>query len=74
MREVCGAVSGMCMVLGLSGADFDPKNPDAKAQVYRETQALVGRFKEQNGSIVCRELLAGVKVHTRTSCAEQRAF
>ncbi len=61
-REVCGAVSGMCMALGLTQSTFDPADPDCKSKVYAETQALIGRFKEANGSIVCRDLLAGVKV------------
>lgn len=71
LREVCGAVSGMTMALGMLGKPFDPADPQAKSEVYRETQALIGRFKEANGSIVCRELLAGVKV-TGGSDAEER--
>lgn len=57
MREVCGAVSGMLMVLGaLYGYD----NSDAdtkKKETYQQVQALAAQFKEENGSIICRELL-----------------
>ena len=52
MREVCGAVSGASLVLGLK---FGPD----KAAVYPHVQALCAKFKAEVGSIVCRELLAG---------------
>lgn len=51
LREVCGTVSGMLMALGLAS-----KNTQ-KAELYRETQALADRFKADNGSIICRDLL-----------------
>lgn len=57
MREVCGAVSGMCMVTGMLYGFDDPKNPSAKTEHYKLVQKLIGQFREQNGSIVCRELL-----------------
>ena len=57
MREVCGAVSGMFMVLGrLYGYD----NSDAdthKKELNKQVQALAEQFKEENGSIICREIL-----------------
>ena len=56
-REVCGAVSGMCMVFSLKHAPKDPKDHAAKAAFYAHIQELCKRFKEQNGSIICRELL-----------------
>ncbi len=55
-REVCGAVSGMCMVLGtLYG--YESPNHEKQLQLYADTQALCGQFREQMGSIVCREIL-----------------
>ncbi len=57
MREVCGAVSGMFLVLGLlEGTDEASASAD-KAALYEKVRALAGAFREQNGSIVCRELL-----------------
>ena len=57
MREVCGAVSGMLMVLGhLYGYD----NSDAestKKELYKQVQALAEQFRAENGSIICREIL-----------------
>lgn len=57
LREVCGAVSGMFMVAGVLFGYDDPKDYEAKAKHYEMIQHLGGRFKEMNGSIVCRELL-----------------
>ena len=53
LREVCGAMSASAMVLGArAGGD--------KTAAYPRIQAFAARFKEEMGSIVCRELLAGV--------------
>lgn len=51
-REVCGAVTGATLMLGLK------YGPD-KAAVYPHVQDLCARFKAECGSIVCRELLDG---------------
>ena len=57
LREVCGAVSGMMMVYGLLCGYDDLKDPAAKKAHYQNVQALAAKFREENGSIVCRELL-----------------
>ncbi len=59
MREVCGTVSGMFMAAGLA---FSGQNN--KAQQYKIVQELAKRFKDKNGSIICRELLAGIENST----------
>ncbi len=51
MREVCGAVTGASLVLGL-------RHGEDKTVVYPHVQEFCRRFKEEVGSIVCRELLA----------------
>ena len=61
MREVCGAVSGAAMVLGLVKGYSDPEDREAKKAHYALVREFARRFKEQNGSIICRELLAGVQ-------------
>jgi len=57
MREVCGAVSGMALVVGILYGYSDPKDLEAKKDHYALVQKLAGKFREANGSIVCRELL-----------------
>ncbi len=59
-REVCGAVSGMCMALGLAAGHGLPKDREEKAALYAAVQTLCVRFRERNGSIVCREMLSRV--------------
>ena len=58
MREVCGAVSGMLMVVGLLYGYDDPGEKDSqKKEHYRLVQELAGKFREECGSIICREIL-----------------
>ena len=62
MREVCGAVSGALLVLGAVEGYSTPGDPEAKKSHYERVREFARRFTEKNGSIVCRELLAGVGV------------
>ena len=57
LREVCGAVSGCFMVLGALMGPEDPRDHDAKMAHYAIIQEAAKRFKEENGSYICRELL-----------------
>ena len=57
MREVCGAVSGMLMVAGYLYGYNDPTDEQAKKAHYALVQELAGKFREQAGSIICREIL-----------------
>ena len=57
MREVCGAVSGMFMVLG-SLYGYDNSDADGKKkELYKQVQDLAEQFRQENGSIICREIL-----------------
>ena len=57
LREVCGAVSGMFMVVGMKYGYTDPSDKKAKTEHYRVIQDLAKQFEKENGSIICRELL-----------------
>ena len=57
MREVCGAVSGMLMVAGLLYGYDTPGDDVSKKKHYTLVQTLSGKFREEVGSIVCREIL-----------------
>ena len=61
MREVCGTVSGAFLVLGLLRGYADPKDNAAKTAHYHLVQECARRFREINGTIICRELLKNVK-------------
>ena len=59
LREVCGAVSGMLMVAGLLYGYDDPGENDVNKKAhYRLVQTLAGQFREEIGSIICREILS----------------
>ena len=58
MREVCGAVSGMLTVVGLLYGYEDPGEGDCNKKAhYQLVQNLAGQFREEIGSIVCRDIL-----------------
>ena len=57
LREVCGSVSGMAIVLGILYGYDDSSTKEAKAEHYARIQEVAHEFEARNGSIVCRELL-----------------
>ncbi len=56
MREVCGTVSALCLLIGLTDG-YDTPDDVKKKALYSRVQELLSEFQEYNGSIVCRELL-----------------
>jgi len=62
LREVCGGVSGALMALGAICGYDTPGDDEAKKAHYQLVQTYARRFKEKNGTIVCRELLKDVPV------------
>lgn len=71
LREVCGSVSGMFMVAGVLYGYDDPKAKEEKAEHYARIQKLAAAFEQENGSIVCRELL-GLSVKKEEPVPEMR--
>ncbi len=57
LREVCGTVSGMFIVAGLLWGSDKVGDREAKSAHYKIIQDLAAKFREINGSIVCKELL-----------------
>jgi C_GCAxxG_C_C family probable redox protein len=58
MGEICGAVSGALMALGLRHASIQAEDKQSKEQVYLLSRELANRFgARNNGCIKCRELL-----------------
>ncbi len=52
--EVCGAVTGALLALGLARGTHTPAS---KEEIYRLSQELMRRFEAAHGSILCRALL-----------------
>lgn len=57
LREVCGAVSGMTMTAGFLVPNDRPGDAQTKKRNYATVQEMAEKFRSENGSIVCRELL-----------------
>ena len=57
LREVCGAVSAMALLTGLAEGDVNPGDLKAREQAYQRMRNLAAKFEEENGSLICRELL-----------------
>lgn len=57
LREVCGTFSGVVMVVSQLYGYSEPKNLTDKKELYEKIRALAERFRADNGSIICRELL-----------------
>ncbi|MDO4491598.1 MAG: C-GCAxxG-C-C family protein [Lachnospiraceae bacterium] len=73
LREVCGAMSGIALVLGQIYGYSDPKAKQEKNDHYARVQQLAKQFEEKNGSIVCRELLGLSVKHDVPEAAERTA-
>ena len=57
MREVCGTVSAMTMIAGAMIPATDVNDKQAKTANYALVQEMAGEFRQNCGSIICRELL-----------------
>lgn len=60
MRMMCGAVSGIVMLTGLDCGQTEGSDREGKSACYKVVQDLLAKSREQNGSIVCAEIL-GIK-------------
>lgn len=57
LRETCGAVTGMFLVLGLLYGYSTPEVRKKKQELYEKVQQLAKQFEEKHQSIVCRDIL-----------------
>jgi C_GCAxxG_C_C family probable redox protein len=62
--EVCGAVTGGILALGLRHGRGGQQDRSATEQTYQKTQELMTRFEERQGSCLCRVLLDGCDLRT----------
>lgn len=60
MRMMCGAVSGIVMLVGLHCGQTEGSDRDGKSACYKVVQDLLAKSKEENGSLICAEIL-GIK-------------
>jgi len=60
LRMMCGAVSGIVMLVGLDCGQTEGADRTGKSNCYKVVQDLLAKSKEQNGSLICAEIL-GIK-------------
>ena len=71
-REVCGAVSGMCMAADLIRGPGEGADKAAKDEHYAFIRGLCDAFRNETGSIICRELLGLAPMQTDSPVSEAR--
>ena len=73
MRQTCGAACGMFLLAGLDTGAVDAEDRVGKSHNYEVVQQLAERFKAENGSLICAELLGlSTTVVHRDTQAEPR--
>ncbi len=74
--EVCGALTGACMLAGLKNSGGLAQVGKTKAQTYRLDRVLGEAFREMNKSVLCRDLKGvetGVVLRSCDGCVEDGA-
>ena len=71
MRQTCGAACGMFMLAGLEKGSATPHDAEGKMQNYALVQKLAAQFKQENGSLICAELL-GIAPQPQNPMPEER--
>ena len=66
LRMMCGAVSGIVMLVGLDRGQTEGSDREGKSACYKVVQALLAKSKEQNGSLICAEIL-GLKGYEKAA-------
>jgi C_GCAxxG_C_C family probable redox protein len=62
--EVCGAVTGGIIVIGLKYGRGEDDDTVAKETTYAKTLELMERFSAKHGTFLCRKLLNGCDLTT----------
>lgn len=57
LRMMCGAVSGIVMLVGLDCGQTEGNDRAGKSACYKVVQELLAKSKADNGSLICAELL-----------------
>ncbi len=64
LRMMCGAVSGIVMLVGLDCGQTEGSDRDGKSACYKVVQELLAQSEAENGSLICAEIL-GLNGHEK---------
>lgn len=68
MRMMCGAVSGIVMLVGLECGQTEGSDREGKSACYKVVQELLAQSQAENGSLICAEIL-GLNGHEKAQCS-----
>ena len=68
LRMMCGAVSGIVMLVGLDCGQTEGSDREGKSACYKVVQDLLAKSEAENGSLICAEIL-GLKGHAKAPCS-----
>lgn len=57
MRQTCGAACGLFLLAGLESGATRADDREGKSRNYQIVQSLAEKFRQENGSLICSELL-----------------
>ena len=72
-QEVCGAVTGGILVLGLRHGRGTTDDHSATERTYLRTRELMDRFAAKHGCCLCRQLLQGYDLATQEGLQRAKA-
>ena len=64
MRMMCGAVSAIVILVGLDCGQTEGSDREGKSACYKVVQQLLEQSRQENGSIICAEIL-GLSGHEK---------
>ena len=63
-QEVCGAVTGGILALGLGHGRGEGQDKTLTEKTYSDVRELISLFEAEHGSCICRTLLQGCDLNT----------
>jgi C_GCAxxG_C_C family probable redox protein len=69
-QEMCGAVTGALMAIGLKYGMDEHGGRDQKSYTYDLTTHFITEFRKIYGSICCKDLLGGIDMSTQEGYAK----
>ena len=68
LRMMCGAVSGIVMLIGLDCGQTEGGDREGKSACYKVVQELLAQSRQENGSLICAEIL-GIQGYQKAVCS-----
>ena len=72
MRLTCGAVAAMATLASMKMSSGKPGDLKLRGEIYAVIQKMAGEFKDNNGSVICAELLGAALPKDNSTTPEER--